>query len=367
MLGFLKKKLSQAIESISKKAKAKEEIAEEVKKPEIREEIKEALPKPQEEYKIDVVPKLETVEAEVIVEKTEKKGVFKKLAETVVKKLTERKLAAEDIEPVLQELETGLIEADVAVEVAEKIVDDLKAAVVDKEIKRGKERAVVVEALKKSLLEILSVPEVDLQTMIKTKKPTVMLFLGFNGSGKTTSIAKIGKWLMDEGHAVVFAAGDTWRKAAIEQLEEHGKKLKVNVIKHKYGADPAAVIYDGIEHSKAKRIDVLLADSAGRTHVNQNLIDELKKIVRVAKPDLKILVMDSLIGNDAVVQSKMFNDAVGVDAVVFTKLDVNQKGGAILSVAHSLKKPILFLGTGQEYSDLTKFDREKFVDQLLSG
>ncbi|TAL47226.1 signal recognition particle-docking protein FtsY [archaeon] len=291
--------------------------------------------------------------------------MFKKLAEKVVKKVTEKKLELEDVQPILQELETGLIESDVAVEVSEKITGDLKNALVGGEIKRGKEKEAVTDALRKSLLGILSVPEINLEDATREKKPFVILFLGFNGAGKTTTIAKVGKWLMDKGHTVVFAAGDTWRKAAIEQLEEHGKALNVNVIKHTYGADPAAVIYDGIEHAKARGIDVLLADSAGRTHVNQNLINELKKVVRVAKPDLKVLVMDSLVGNDAVEQAKMFNEAVGVDAVVFTKLDVNQKGGAILSVTHLLKKPVLFLGTGQEYEKLIKFDSTKFVDELL--
>jgi fused signal recognition particle receptor len=192
----------------------------------------------------------------------------------------------------------------------------------------------------------------------------VLVFLGFNGSGKTTSMAKVAKWLMNRGYTCVFAAADTFRAAAEEQLEVHGERLGVKVIKHKHGADPAAVIYDAIEHAKSRNVDFVLADTAGRAHTNQNLMDQLKKIMKVNKPDLKILVMDSLVGNDAVLQAKMFGE-VGVDGIIFTKVDVNEKGGAILSATHELKKPILFLGLGQEYKDFEKFDKEKFVSVLL--
>jgi len=163
----------------------------------------------------------------------------------------------------------------------------------------------------------------------------------------------------------VFAAGDSFRAASIEQLEEHGRKLSINVIKHKYGADSAAVIFDAKKHAESRKIDVVLADTAGRTHVNKNLMDELNKVVRVNKPDLKILIIDSLVGNDAVPQAKMFDEGVGVDAVMFTKVDVNEKGGCILSVAHTLKKPILFLGFGQKYSDIKTFKPEEFIENII--
>lgn len=352
MFGILKEKLSKAVKSISE-----------------RFEKKEVEEKPVEKIR-PIVEEVPEIKEEVEEKPKEKKSLFKKIKERIVKKVVEKKLSEKDLEPILNELEIGLIEADVAYEVAEKIKNDLKSSLVDREIRRGNERGVVVNALKESILDILSVPEINLEEVIRKakneNKPAVLLFLGFNGSGKTTTIAKVGKWLINMGYTTTFAAGDSWRKAAIEQLEEHAKKLDVRVIKHKYGADPAAIIYDGIEYCKAKNIDVLLADCAGRTHINKNLIDELKKIVRVNRPDLKILVIDSLVGNDAVPQSQMFNDAVDVDAVIFTKNDVNPKGGAILSVSYLLKKPILFLGIGQNHSDLIEFNSVKFVDKLLS-
>jgi fused signal recognition particle receptor len=163
----------------------------------------------------------------------------------------------------------------------------------------------------------------------------------------------------------VFAAADTFRAASLEQLEEHAKKIGVRVIKHKYGADPAAVAFDAIAYAKANSIDFVLIDSAGRAHTNRNLMDQMKKIVKVNNPDAKILVIDSLTGNDAVLQARMFNE-IGVDGVIFTKVDVNEKGGAILSVTHELKKPIMFLGLGQEYKDFERFEKEKFVNNLLT-
>jgi len=387
MFGFLKDKLKKVVKSISEKIEKKEvakpvEAVQEITEP--VEEIIEEHAKVEEPIKkvepIVELPKeariLEEVKHEVelpkkieVVEKKEKKGFFKRIAERVVKRVVEKKLSAEDVEPILEELKSGLIESDVAYDVADKIKNDLKNSLVDKPIKRGTEKEVVINALRQSLLEILTVPEIDLEELINgnksENKPAILLFFGFNGSGKTTSIAKVARWLIDRNYTVTLAAADTWRKAAIEQLEEHGKKLEVTVIKHDYGADPAAIIYDGIEHCKSKGINVLLGDTAGRTHVNKNLIDELKKIIRVNKPDLKILVMDSLVGGDAVQQSQIFNEAVGIDAVMFTKNDVNPKGGAILSVSYLLKKPILFLGIGQNHSDLIEFNKESFVNQLL--
>jgi fused signal recognition particle receptor len=295
-------------------------------------------------------------------EKPEK--IFKKIKEKVVKAITEKELSEEEIRPILEELEADLIEADVAYEVAEKIKEDLKKNLVGKKIKRGKEKEVVVETLKQSLVEILSVPEIDLIKMAESKKPFVILFLGFNGSGKTSSLAKLGKFLIDSNHSCVFAAADTFRAASIEQLEEHGKNLGINVIKQKYGADPAAVAFDAIAHAKANNIDFVLIDTAGRAHTNKNLMEQMQKIIRVAKPDLKVLVLDSLTGNDAVLQARFFNE-VGIDAVVFTKVDVNEKGGAILSVTHELKKPILYLTTGQDYKNVENFNPEEFVENLL--
>jgi len=325
MFDVLKNKLKKVVESLSERFE-KKEVREEVEKP--------------------------------------KASFLKKVTEGVVKVVTEKKLTKGDLEPVLSGLENDLIEADVAYDVAERIKNDLEGSLVDKPIKRGKEREAVIDALRQSLMKILAVPEINLKKMVEDKKPIVILFLGFNGSGKTTSLAKIGKWLIDGGYPCVFAAADTFRAASMEQLEEHAKKVGAKLIKHRYGADPAAVAFDAVAHAKAGNMPFVLIDTAGRAHTNRNLMDQMQKIIRVSKPDLKILVIDSLTGNDAVPQARMFNE-VGIDGVVFTKVDVNEKGGAILSVTHELKKPILFLSLGQNYGDITKFDAEKFVNQIV--
>jgi len=297
------------------------------------------------------------------------KKVFKKkikdVSSSVSKKILEKKISVKDVESILEDLGITLLQADVAFEVSEKIKEDLKKNLVGKEVKRGKVKDVVLKTFKESLSEILNIPKIDLKDIIKKNKPSLFLFLGFNGSGKTTSLAKVTNYLKQKGFSCVLAAGDSFRAASIEQLEEHGKRLGIKVIKHDYGADSAAVIFDAKKHAEAKGIDVVLADTAGRSHTNVNLMEELKKVCKVNNPDLKILVIDSLVGNDAVPQAKMFDDVIGIDAVMFTKIDVNEKGGCILSVSHTLKKPILFLGTGQEYSSLKIFKPQEFIENII--
>jgi fused signal recognition particle receptor len=334
MFGFLKEKLSKVVKSISEKVEKKKPVE---KKIEVEREVKKEV----------------------------KKGVIKRVFEKVTKKVLEKKISDKDLDEVTEDLELSLLEADVAFEVTEKIKEDLKKNLVGKEVKRGQVKDLIVKTFKDSLYEILNLPNVDLKEIIKKKKPSLLLFLGFNGSGKTTSLAKVANYLKKNGFSCVLAAGDSFRAASIEQLEEHGKRLDINVIKHTYGADSAAVIFDAMKHAQARNIDVVLADTAGRPHTDKNLMDELKKVCRVNNPDLKILIIDSLVGNDAVPQAKMFDEVVGVDAVMFTKVDVNEKGGAILSVAKTLKKPILFIGMGQEYSSIKTFKPEEFIENVM--
>jgi fused signal recognition particle receptor len=206
--------------------------------------------------------------------------------------------------------------------------------------------------------------KVDLLKKIKEKKPYVILLLGVNGAGKTTTIAKLCNLFQKNNLKCVLVAGDTFRAASIQQLEEHAKKLNVNVIKHDYGADPAAVAYDGIKHAEAKNIDVVLIDTAGRQHSNINLMDELKKIERVAKPDFKIFVGESITGNDIIEQVKQFNEAVKIDGIILSKLDVDNKGGAAISVSYVTGKPIIYFGSGQGYNDLEEFDKGKILKRL---
>lgn len=404
MFGLLKKKFSQLVESISKKSQEKEKIEAkeeitpiEVKKTEelieekiekieeaaikeeIVEEIKEEkieLPEEKEIEKIseELVEIPEIKKPETVIEETpkevEKKSWFAKIKEKIVKKVAEKKLSEDDLKPILMNLSGDLIEADVSYEVAEKIKNDLKNSLVDKEIRRGKEKEVVFEALRKSLLDILTVPKVDMDEIIKKakneNKPAVVLFFGMNGVGKSLNLSKMAKWLQKMGHRPVLAAGDTYRAAGDIQVEMYAEKINVPVVKHQRGADSCAVIFDARKAAEARGYDVVLGDTSGRMHTKKDLMDELAKIVRVNKPDLKILVLDSMSGSDVISQFEFFDEIIKVDAVVFSKVDVNEKGGNILSICYNFKRPILFLGTGQDFDNLIEFSPESFANTLLS-
>jgi fused signal recognition particle receptor len=190
----------------------------------------------------------------------------------------------------------------------------------------------------------------------KEKKPLVICFVGINGSGKTTTIAKMVKFFQNNGMSCVMAASDTFRAAAIDQLQKHSDNLGVKLIKHDYGSDAAAVAFDAVKHAESKNIDIVLIDTAGRMHSNVNLMEEMEKIIRVAKPDLKIFVGESITGNDCTEQAQKFNESIGIDGIVLSKADVDEKGGAAISVSHVTGKPILYLGIGQNYEDLKEFD-----------
>ena len=277
-----------------------------------------------------------------------------------------KKLKEEKIDDFLWDLEISLMEADVAVDVIEKLKEDIKKELVGKKVKIGADVGAIVEStLKKSLKKILDTKFDFDEFIANCEKPCVIMFLGVNGTGKTTVIAKLAKYLMDRGRSVVIAASDTFRAGAIEQISVHGENLGVKVIKHQAGGDPAAVAYDAIEHAKAKHRDVVLIDTAGRMQTNRNLMDEMKKIKRVANPHLTVFVGDSLAGNDAIEQARAFDSEVGVDAIILTKIDADAKGGAAVSIAYEIGKPILFLGTGQEYDDLMKFDVDWFINRIF--
>jgi fused signal recognition particle receptor len=208
--------------------------------------------------------------------------------------------------------------------------------------------------------------ELDFEKFVKDrKKPIVIMFIGVNGSGKTLCIAKIATMLKKMGFSSVMAAGDTFRAGAIEQLSIHAERVGVKIIKHGPGADPAAVAYDAIDHARAKHKDVVLLDTAGRVQTNINLMDEMAKIKRVAKPDLIIFVGDALSGNDAVDQAKRFNEVVGIDGVILTKVDTDAKGGSALSVAYTIGKPLLFIGVGQGYNDQVPFDPDWMINNIF--
>ncbi len=324
------------------KAKITEYKQKKIKEDKIKPEVKEAIKSKIEEE----VPK----EAE----KEEKKGFFAALTEKIVT----TRIDESQFEKLFWELEMALMENNVAVEVIEKIKNDLGKQLVEKPIRRTKVEDTIQKTLKSSIEDLFKISGIDLIEEIKNKKekPYVIAFFGINGSGKTTSIAKIASMLKERVISCVLAASDTFRAASIEQLQQHADKIGVKLIKHDYGSDPAAVAFDAIKHAKAKNIDAVLIDTAGRMHSNVNLIDEMKKIIRVAKPDLKIFVGESITGNDCVEQAKTFNEAVGIDGIILAKADVDEKGGAAVSVSYVTKKPILYLGTGQKYGDLQEFD-----------
>ncbi|NJE84481.1 signal recognition particle-docking protein FtsY [Thermococcus sp. CX2] len=298
--------------------------------------------------------------------------MFRKLKEKLgsfVEKVSQTEIKEKDVENALWDLELELLEADVALETVEALKEKIKERLVGQKVKIGTNKKELVEnAVRESVLEILTPPKrIDLLGMIRSKeeKPFIIAFVGFNGSGKTTTIAKLAHWLKKNGLSVVIAASDTFRAGAIEQVEEHAKRVGVKVIKHDYGADPAAVAYDAIQHAKARGVDVVLIDTAGRNELNRNLMDEMKKIVRVSKPDLVIFVGDSLAGNAVVEQAKQFNEAVRIDGVILTKLDADARGGAALSISHAIGAPILFVGVGQGYEDLKPFNEKWFVERIF--
>ncbi len=269
------------------------------------------------------------------------------------------------------DLQLVLIQNDVAVDVAEHICNLTKEKLLGTKTGRlEKTSRLFKEALYESVLEVLT-PEAPLNLLevIEGNKadgnPTVIMFVGVNGTGKTTTLAKIAHMLKNRGYSIVIAAGDTFRAGSIEQLQKHADRLDIRVIKQSYGADAAAVAYDAVSHASAKHIDVVLIDTAGRMQSNKNLINEMKKIARIADPDLKIFVGDALAGNDALSQAREFNDAIGIDGAILTKVDADPSGGAALSIAYVTGKPVVYIGVGQTYDDLQKFEPQWFADRLL--
>ena len=373
MFGKLKEKLQSWTKNLVKKSeeaeeKSEKEIEKKVKKElkeekktknkEEKEQKKEEKKKEKEEKKIKLIEKEEPEE--------EVKSIFKKFGE----KISKVKISEKEFEVYEEELETLLLENNVALEVAEKMVKELKEKIVGKEILKKEIESEIKDSFGDIIREILVSPP-DLIEEIKeknilneTKEPYVILFCGINGSGKTTTVAKIAEHLKSKKISVVIAAGDTFRAAAVEQIKTHGEKIGVKVIAHDYGADPAAVGFDAIQYAKKNFINCVLIDTAGRMHTQKNLLKEMEKIVRVCKPDKKIFVGESITGNDAIEQVRSFDEAIGIDGIVLTKADIDEKGGTALSVGYITKKPIFYLGTGQEYEMIEPFSKEKFIEKL---
>ena len=331
MFKNLKDKLTNAISSQS------DDIEEE----EVTEEEKEALEEPEND-------------------EDDEKGFFG----TIKDKVTKFEVTEDSFEDLFWDIQVALLENNVAMEVIEKIKEDLKNDLVGERITRRKPEQVIQDSIKQSIEDVLDFEPLRLEEEIKNHKPDVIVFIGVNGSGKTTSLAKLAHRLQKQGNDIVMAAGDTFRAAAIDQLQEHATNLDIKLIKHDYESDPAAVGYDAVEHAKKEGKDVVLIDTAGRLHNNENLMQELRKIIDVTEPDMKIFVGESITGNDCIQQAKRYNEKIGIDGLILSKTDLDDKGGAPLSVSYITKKPILYLGTGQDYDDLEPFDKDDILTKL---
>jgi len=327
------------------------------KKLAIKETTEEIIPEPE----LTQEEPISEEKSEILPEKKEKKSFFSKLTS----KLKTTTLKQENIDEIFEELEIILLENNVALEVVDIIKENLSKDLVGIEVKRDQIKEIVINSLKNSISEVLLEPE-NIINKIKEKSdsPFVIIFFGINGSGKTTSIAKLAHKLKKEGISSVLAAADTFRAASIEQLETHGKKLNIPVIKQKYGTDPTAVAFDAKKYAEKNKIKCVLIDTAGRMYTKENLIKQMEKIIRVIQPDLKIFVGESITGNDATTQAKTFNEAVGIDGIILSKADVDEKGGTTLSVSYITGKPIYFLGVGQGYDDLQDFKKDEIIKNL---
>ncbi len=279
----------------------------------------------------------------------------------------EAQLSSSEIDGFLWEFELALLEADVSQGTAEGIAKEMRKRLSEKRFKKGEDMASAVRQMVQSSIRAM-MPDAGLSIVDKVKsgeKPFVIMFLGPNGAGKTTTLAKIAYMLKSRGISSLFAASDTFRAASIEQLQHHADALGIRLVKQSYGADPAAVAYDAISSAKAKGISCVLIDTAGRQETNKNLMEELKKIKRVAKPQLLIYVDEAIAGNALVDRVKEFKEAIGIDGIILSKMDMDAKGGGAISIASSTGIPVAYYGTGQSYTDLERFDPDELLKRIF--
>ena len=308
--------------------------------------------------------KKEDSEEDSDADKKEKSGRFLSF-------IKEKSISEDDVEDILFELELGLLEADVAMDVSSVVVESVKNDLVGQKIKRSSDiEEYTYEALKNAVAKIINIEGKSMTELLEEKvaqgEPLVVMLVGINGTGKTTTIGKLSNYYIKKGYTPVIAASDTFRAGAIEQVQYHADNLGVKLIKHEKGSDPAAVAFDAVQHARAKGKELVLIDTAGRMQTNTNLMDEMKKIRRVSKPDLVVFVGDALTGNDATEQARKFNEAIDIDGVILTKADADSKGGAALSIGYIIQKPILFLGMGQSYDDIKEYDPDWMLEQIFS-
>jgi fused signal recognition particle receptor len=300
--------------------------------------------------------------------------LFEKLKsglEDFLDKISKTELNEKSIDSLIEDLKLILLQNDVAFTVAENICGQLREQLNALEVKRFGDHMTEAKTILRDILQktLVDNGKENLFDIIKRKQekkePAIIVFIGINGTGKTTTIAKLAHLLIKKGFTTILACADTYRTGSIEQIEEHARRLGVKTIKHMYGSDAAAVAYDTINYAKAHGTDSVLIDTAGRMQTNRNLIDEMKKIIRIAKPDLTLLVIDALTGNDAAEQAAIFSKAVSIDGIILTKLDADAKGGSAISVSSITGKKVLFMGVGQEYDDLLPFDPNFILNRIL--
>lgn len=341
-----------------KKEKSVKKAEEKIKEIEIPQDFNPATQKyePNLEKIKEVIEQVEEEE----VKEEKKEGFFSRL----FKKFQSAKISEQQFGEIFAELEMILLENNVALAVVDKIRETLSKDLIGKEIKKSDAEAVIIKSLKEAILSVLIEPPILINQIKEKSGVYTILFFGINGSGKTTSIAKLAHLLKKNGISCVMAAADTFRAASIEQLKKHGERLGVPVVAHDYGSDPSAVAFDAKKYAETNHLKCVLIDTAGRMYTKTNLLKEMEKIVRVSAPDLKIFVGESITGNDATEQAKIFNETAGIDGIILSKADVDEKAGTILSVSYITKKPIYFLGVGQSYDDLKPFKKVDVLKNL---
>ena len=353
MFGFLKDKLKSAVSKISKKVEEEEFI-------EIKEQKEE---KPKEDIKKKYLEeKKEEIKKNYNLEK--EKNLFKKFTTSI----TTRRITEEQFDSLFQDLEITLLENNTALEVVDKIKADLKLSLMERQIKRGQIEKEIKKSLRNSIQEILSSEKLDIYKLISKakieKRAFIILIIGYNGSGKSLTCGRLAYYLKHKGYKPVLSAADTFRASGREQTQEYGKMAEVPVVTDLKTKDSCSVIFETINHAKAKNNDIVIADTSGRIQNNKDLMDELKKISRVNNPDLTLLVEDALTGSDVVTQVEEFDKNIAIDGLILTKVDVDEKGGAFLSAVYTSKKPVLFLGYGQRINDLKEYNPEEILKNL---
>lgn len=348
------KNLEPVVQKEELPAVEKEELPTEVKKKTVvKEERIQTQPKQEPKGLLDEKPKL---------------SIFSKIKGAIIGKVT---IKEQDVDELLENFKLSLVEADVNYEVAERIVDSIKSKLIGSEVETNKITPYIKMTVRQALFDILDKgSSLDLLKLVQEKKtagqlPFRILFIGPNGAGKTTTMAKIANMFLSNGLSCVLSASDTFRAAAIEQTVYHAEKLGIKAVKGTYGADPASVGFDAIEYAKAHRIDVVLIDSAGRQDTNKSLMDEMRKMVRVTAPDMKIFIGESTTGSAITDQVREFNNAIKLDGIVLTKLDCDAKGGNTISILGSSPVPILYFGLGEKYTDLMRYSPDFIIGNII--